>query len=49
MLKAALLWYKTFRKDLKNIRFIFYPYNPCVANKTVHKDHNRQFCFMWTI
>jgi hypothetical protein len=33
MLKAALLWYKTFRKDLEDIGFIFNPYDPCVANK----------------
>jgi hypothetical protein len=35
MLEAALLWYKTFRKDLKDIGFVFNPYNPCVANKKV--------------
>jgi hypothetical protein len=35
MLEAALLWYKTFRKDLEDIGFIFNPYNPCVANKKV--------------
>jgi hypothetical protein len=35
MLKAALLWYKTFRKDLKDIGFIFNLYDPCVANKSV--------------
>jgi hypothetical protein len=33
MLEAALLWYKTFRKDLKDIGFFFNPYNPCVGNK----------------
>jgi hypothetical protein len=33
MLEAALLWYKTFRKDLEDIGFIFSPYDPCVANK----------------
>jgi hypothetical protein len=33
MLEAAPLWYKTFRKDLEDIGFIFNPYNPCVANK----------------
>jgi hypothetical protein len=27
------MWYKTFRKDLKDIGFILNPYNPCVANK----------------
>jgi hypothetical protein len=35
MLEAALLWYKTFRKDLEDIGFIFNPYDPCVANKKV--------------
>jgi hypothetical protein len=35
MLEAALLWYKTFRKDLKDIGFVFNPNNPCVANKKV--------------
>jgi hypothetical protein len=35
MLEAALLWYKTFRKDVKDIGFVFDPYNPCVANKKV--------------
>jgi hypothetical protein len=35
MIKAALLWYKTFRKDLEDAGFIFNPYDPCVANKKV--------------
>jgi hypothetical protein len=35
MLEAASLWYKTFRKDLEDIGFIFNPYDPCVANKKV--------------
>jgi hypothetical protein len=35
MLKAALLWYKTFRKDLEDIGFNFNPYDPCVANRKV--------------
>jgi hypothetical protein len=35
MLEAALSWYKTFRQDLKDIGFVFNPYNPCVANKKV--------------
>jgi hypothetical protein len=33
MLEAALLWYKTFRKDIRDIGFVFNPYGPCVANK----------------
>jgi hypothetical protein len=39
MLEAALLWYKTFRKDLEDNRFNFNPYDPCVANK---KDQGSQ-------
>jgi hypothetical protein len=35
MLEAALLWYKTFRKDLEDNGFVFNPYNPCVANEKV--------------
>jgi hypothetical protein len=35
MLEAALLWYKTYRKDLEDIVFVFNPYDPCVANKKV--------------
>jgi hypothetical protein len=35
MLEAALLWYKTFRKDLEDNGFIFNLYDPCVANKKV--------------
>jgi hypothetical protein len=35
MLEAALLWYKTLRKDLEDNGFIFNPHNPCVANKKV--------------
>jgi hypothetical protein len=39
MLEAALLWYKTFRKDLEDNEFVFNPYDPCVANK---KDQGSQ-------
>lgn len=35
MLQSALLWYKTFRKDLEGIGFKFNPYDPCVANRMV--------------
>jgi hypothetical protein len=35
VLKAALKWDKTFRKDLEDIGFIFNPYDPCVTNKKV--------------
>jgi hypothetical protein len=47
MLEAALLWYKTFRKDLEDIGF--------VSTHTTHaweirrfKDCNRRLYFMWT-
>jgi hypothetical protein len=42
-LEAALLCYKTFRKDLKDNGFVFNPYDPCVANKKVQGSY-----FMWT-
>jgi hypothetical protein len=32
MLSAALLWYNQFRRDLEKKRFVFNPYDPCVAN-----------------
>jgi hypothetical protein len=35
MLEAALLWYKTFRKDLEYNGFIVNLYDPCMANKKV--------------
>jgi hypothetical protein len=35
MLEVALLWYKTFQKDLKDNGFVFNPYDPCLANKKV--------------
>jgi hypothetical protein len=37
MLEAALLLYKTFRKDLEDNGFIFNPYDPCVANNRVQR------------
>ena len=42
MLISALLWYKKFCSDLEGIRFIFNPYNPCIANRIVKKN-NKQF------
>ena len=38
MLVAALLWYKTLKKDLEEIGFEFNPYDPCVCNRTVKKQ-----------
>ena len=32
MLVAALLWYKTLKKDLEQIGFGFNPYDPCICN-----------------
>jgi hypothetical protein len=48
MLEAALLlWYKTFRKDLEDIGFIFNPYDPCVANKKVQgSQHSQTIMFL---
>ena len=44
MLEASLLWYKKFRKDLEGIGFVFNPYDPCVANRTVRKrQHTVRF------
>jgi hypothetical protein len=55
MLKAALFWYKTFRKDLEDLGFIFNLYDPCKICM-IHawptrrsKDHNKQSYSMWTI
>jgi hypothetical protein len=37
MLVAALLWYKKFRNDLELVKFVFNPYDPCVANREINK------------
>ena len=36
MLESALVWYKKFRKDLESIRFVFNPYDACIANQMVN-------------
>ena len=36
MLIAALLFYRKFKKDLEGIRFIFNPYDACVANRMIN-------------
>ena len=36
MLRAALLFYKRLRKDLKNMESKINPYDPCVANMIVN-------------
>ena len=44
MLVAALLWYKTLRKDLEDIGFDFNPYGPCVCNQMINgKQHTVRF------
>ena len=36
IMKAAILYYKRFVKDIKSIGFEINPYDPCVANKVVN-------------
>ena len=36
MLESALVWYKQFRKDLESIRFVFNPYDACIANRMIN-------------
>ena len=43
MLVAALLWYKTLKKDLEDIGFEFNPYDPCVCNQMINKQHTVHF------
>ena len=35
MLTASLYWYKKLRGDLEGHGFVFNPYDPCIANRTV--------------
>ena len=35
IMRATLLFYEKFVRDLTSIRFKLNPYDPCVANKTV--------------
>jgi hypothetical protein len=37
MLIVALLWYTDFKNHLEEKGYVFNPYNPCVANKIIHK------------
>ena len=39
ILRAALLFYKRLRSDLKDMGFEVSPYNPCVAEKTLVNRH----------
>ena len=45
-LKAALLFYKKWRKDLESIGFEVNPYDPCVANKIID---GKQFTVVWHV
>ena len=36
MLRAALLFYKKLRDELKSMGFVVNLYGPCVANKTIN-------------
>ena len=40
MMKASLLYYKKFRKDIEGNGYEVNPYDPCVANKKINgKQH----------
>ena len=41
---ASLLYYKKFARSLKEIGFVFNPYDPCVANKTIEGEQ-MTICF----
>ena len=45
-MKAALLYYQRFVKDLKSVGFEINPYNPCVANKIVQ---GKQLAVVWHV
>ena len=44
IMKAALLFYLKFVKNLKSIGFVLNPYDPCVANNIVD---GAQLTFVW--
>ena len=46
MLQSSLLYYKKFRKDLKEIGFKINPYNPCIANRIIQ---GKQHTVIWHI
>ena len=49
MLVSAMLWYNKFRGDLESIGFVFNPYDPCVANRTIKgKQQTIRFCLLYT-
>ena len=37
LLRAALLFYKKLRRELKAMGFVVNPYDPCVANRMVNR------------
>ena len=45
-MKAALLFYLNFVKNLKSIGFVLNPYDPCVANKIFD---SAQLTFVWHV
>ena len=45
-MKAALLFYLKFVKNLKSIGFVLNPYDPCMANKIVN---DAQLTVVWHV
>jgi hypothetical protein len=44
MLYSGIVWHTKLRSDLEGNRYVFNPYDPCVANKIVkHKRHTVRF------
>ena len=39
LMKASLLFYQKFQKELEEYGFMVYPYDPCVANKVINGTH----------
>ena len=46
IMKAALLYYQRFVRDLESIGFALSPYDPCVANKMVQ---GQQLMIVWHV
>ena len=45
-MQSALLWYNTFKEALVKMGFSLNPYDPCVANRTIH---GRQCTICWYV
>jgi hypothetical protein len=45
LMKASLLFYQKFQKELEEYGFVVYPYDPCVANKDMGDDE--QLTVIW--